>query len=93
MTRIEIIEQILYPVIDQVCPTIERNVSSCIFGEGSPMDSLRLVEFVLGVEKKVRETRGKTIHILSGKVMSREHSPFRSIGDFADFVLELIGEG
>jgi hypothetical protein len=69
-----------------------RGGSSVIFGPGSAMDSLGLVNFLADLEFGVEEAFGRRIVIASERAMSRSSSPFRNVEALSDFVLELLSE-
>ena len=63
-----------------------------LYGDGGLLDSLGLVNLVLDVEQEVNALTGKTITIVDERAMSQKHSPFRTVGRLADYVLRLLEE-
>jgi len=63
-----------------------------IFGRGGFLDSMQLVNLLIDVEQQVNEQCGTTISIADDRAMSQERSPFRTIGNLADYVALLLAE-
>lgn len=84
MSKQEILE-ILYKVIDLSGLSLEKGEDTSLLGN---LDSLGLVSFLLDVELGIAE-RGLELTIMDERAMSRYHSPFRTLGTLADYILEL----
>jgi acyl carrier protein len=65
---------------------------AALFGDGGLLDSMGLVNVTLDVEQQINDDLGIDITIADDRAMSRKHSPFRTIGSLADYVIELIHE-
>jgi hypothetical protein len=63
-----------------------------IFGGGSPMDSLGLVNFLADLEYRVSERYGRPVVLASERAMSLSRSPFRDANALTEFILELLSE-
>lgn len=63
-----------------------------LFGREGNLDSLGLVNLIVAVEQGVAEALGKKLTIVSEDAMSRQFSPFRTVGTLADYVWKLIQE-
>ncbi len=61
-----------------------------IFGSESNLDSLGLVNLIVGIEQGILEELGLEIIIVSDKAMSRKRSPFRTVGSLVDYIVELV---
>lgn len=61
-----------------------------IFGSNSNLDSLGLVNLIVGVEQGILEKLGLEIIIANEKAMSRKRSPFRTVGSLVNYTTELI---
>ena len=62
-----------------------------LVGRDATPDSLDLVSIVLAVEDAVRAQRGREITLVDARALSREKSPFRTVGTLAQYLEELIG--
>ena len=63
-----------------------------LFGKGSVLDSIGLVNFVVAVEEEIENTTGQTIVLGEDMSLTSENSPFSSIKALADYILNLIKE-
>lgn len=68
------------------------NEQTKLYGGEDGIDSLSLVRVVSDVESRVNEKFDVTVLLADEKAMSRRNSPYQSIGAFADFIAEKIGE-
>ena len=90
------LEDILYPAVDAVRDTVERGEKlekrrdAPLYGDGAPLNSLGLVNFVIEVEERIQDTTGKTVRLVSPAAMSRKNSPFRTLGALAEYIDELL---
>lgn len=86
--------KVIYDCIDEVnesgWSSILKAEESVLFGSGSVLDSLDFVFLIVAVERKMRDQYDASISITSEKAMSKENSPFKTVGSLADFVLELL---
>jgi hypothetical protein len=65
--------------------------SGPIFGEGAPVDSLGLVNFLADMEHRIHKEFGREVVLASEKAMSRASSPFRDVSSLTDYIAELLG--
>jgi acyl carrier protein len=63
-----------------------------LFGQGSKLDSLGLVNLIVLVEEKTADTFGKTVTIADEKAMSQKSSPFRTVQTLAEYLFSLLKE-
>ena len=63
-----------------------------IFGQGSALDSLGLVNFLSDLEYRLSEDYGREIVLASERAMSRSRSPFRDVEALTGYVEELLSE-
>lgn len=68
-----------------------RNASAdtTLFGDDG-VDSLGLVCIVAELERVVSDTYGRTVILADASVMSRRHSPYRSVGALAELLQERL---
>lgn len=64
---------------------------TCLFGEGSALDSLSLVSVIVDLETSVSDQFGKAISLTDDKAMSRDPVPFTDVGALKAYILELLG--
>ena len=92
----DVAERILYPALEEVEPMLEvevpRERSSPLMGNGSPMDSLALVTYLVAVEARLESQTDRPIRLVNENAMSRGASPFRTLGTLADYIAELTSE-
>ncbi len=69
---------------------VDKGVEALLYGKGAPLDSLSLVSLISDVEEAIEDDLDVSIVIANEKAMSRERSPFRTVGSLVDYALELI---
>lgn len=70
---------------------LEIGESTPLVGPGSVLDSMALVTLVLDVEQRLEEQAGVSVTLMNEQALSRRHSPFRTIGSLADYIVEVAG--
>ena len=60
-----------------------------LFGEGSNLDSMGLVNVVMTAEQYISDELGDDIVLASEAAMSRKRSPYRSLRALADYAVEV----
>jgi acyl carrier protein len=63
-----------------------------LIGRKGVLDSMGLVTLIVDVEQRLEEEHDVVIVIADERAMSQKHSPFRSIGSLADYILQLAEE-
>ena len=61
-----------------------------LYGEGAALDSMGLVNLVLGVEERVSDELGSDVTLMDERALSQERSPFRTVGSLADYVVQQL---
>jgi hypothetical protein len=90
--------KLIYEVIDELNleleenALLEKNVDAKIFGQGSVLDSMGLINLITLIEEKIEEETGKFISIADERAMSLESSPFQSVGSLKDYIDSLLSE-
>ncbi len=88
---------LIYAAIDEVNPMlppdrqIEKTPETQLFGRGSKLDSLGLVNLVVATEARLGEA-GVAIALADERAMSQKQSPFRTVGTLCDYILALVQE-
>ena len=71
---------------------LQFNEDTHLIGRDGVFDSMGLVNLILDVEQIVNDRYSLLISLADERAMSQKHSPFRSIGSLADYILTLISE-
>ena len=69
---------------------IEIGPDTCLFGEGSALDSLSLVSVIVDLETLVTDKFGRTISLTDDKAMSHEPVPFTDVTALKNYILFLL---
>lgn len=92
----DILERVIYPVVDEVKDTIEsgdrliKSPTTPLFGSNAILDSLGLVTFIVAVEERIEKETGCSITLADEQAMSRKESPFRTMGSLAAYIAQLL---
>lgn len=98
MASKEQIVQSIYAVIEDINLEIPENMklkkslNTILFGEGSSLDSLGLVNLVVASEQKILEDFDAPISISDERAISQKNSPFRTVETLVDYIGLLIEE-
>lgn len=65
---------------------------TCLFGEGSVLDSLALVSVIVDLETLASDKFDKAISLTDDRAMSRDPVPFKDVGTLQAYLLELLAE-
>lgn len=60
-----------------------------LFGDGSGLDSMGLVNVVMAAEQHISDETGEDIVLASEAAMSRKRSPYRSVRALAEYAVEM----
>ena len=69
---------------------MSTNLKDTIYGDGSSLDSLGLVSFIVGLEEELEDAFGKSISLADEKAMSQKSNPYKSIDSLSEFILKLL---
>ena len=67
---------------------IVKDKETLLFGAGSTLDSLSLINLIVEVEELVSLTLGKRISVLEAALMNADSAQFSSVGDLAKWIAE-----
>ena len=67
----------------------ESDINTKLFGAGSLIDSLTLVSFIVELETVFSTEFDKEIVLTDDRAMMRERSPFESVDELADYIVEI----
>jgi acyl carrier protein len=71
---------------------LELTPDTQLFGRGSRLDSLGLVNLIVLVEEKAADTFGKSVTIADERAMSQKSSPFRTVRTLSEYLFGLLKE-
>ena len=89
---------LIYDAIDEVNQQLppgqplEKSPDTVLFGKSSRLDSLGLVNLVVGIEQRVGDEFGVAVMLANEKAFSQKSSPFRTVGSLAEYVDALLKE-
>ena len=89
---------LIYSAIDEVNPAlppdrqIEKSPETQLFGRGSRLDSLGLVNLVVATEARLAES-GLAVALADERAMSQKQSPFRTVETLCDYIASALQEG
>lgn len=92
----EKVREIIHRVIDQLNlqlaadQRLEKGESTLLFGEEGKLDSLGLVNLIVGVEGGLAEGFGTAVNLADEQLMTRQDSPFRTVGSLVEYVASLL---
>ena len=73
-------------------PPLKKSPETPIYGAGSGLDSLGLINLLAAVEEEVEREAGVLVPLANERALSREPSPFRSVRALVEYVEELLRE-
>src|SRR5687768_9752875 len=92
----ERILQAVYRAVDALNQQLRKSVSvtkapdAVICGKPGKLESIDVVTLIMEVEDQVKAEFGTSITIADDRAMSRENSPFLTVGTLSDYVAELL---
>ena len=98
MSQAEKVLNLIYDAIDEVNQQLppgqplEKSPETVLFGKSSRLDSLGLVNLVVGIEQRVGDEFGVAVMLANEKAFSQKSSPFRTVGALAEYVETLLKE-
>jgi acyl carrier protein len=67
----------------------EPGANTKLFGGSSSIDSLTLVSFIVELETVLSSEFGTEIVLTDDRAMTREKSPFESVDELANYIVEI----
>jgi hypothetical protein len=92
------IQQWIYDAIDEINEDLEQSEKilktdvAQIFGTGSSLDSMGLVNLITLIEQRIEDETGKFISIADEKAMSMQSSPFKTVATLKEYIANLLNE-
>jgi len=71
---------------------LEKSSDTKLFGRGSKLDSLGLVNLIVAVEQNIEDEFDVIITLADERAMSQKYSPFRTLGSLVDYIEMLLEE-
>jgi acyl carrier protein len=68
------------------------DASTAVLGADSDLDSMAVVHLIVDLEASLQEAYGRNWILADERALSRSRSPFRTVGDLADFIIETVPE-
>jgi acyl carrier protein len=94
----EKIQQLIFNSIDSLnahLPNeehIEKHDGTALFGSGSKLDSLGLINLIVMVEQNIEDEFDISLTLADERAMSQIYSPFRSVESLTDYINILLKE-
>ena len=97
MSKREKVVEVIYSIIDEEINSIpsrkeplKKSEDTVLFGGPNGLDSLDLVNLIIGVEEQIVDVFGLEIALADESAMSEEKSPYRTIKSLADYISTLL---
>ena len=68
----------------------EIEKDSELFGSESLLDSLDLINLIVGIEAEIQKQTGKTISLADDRALEQESSPFETVGSLHKYIISII---
>jgi acyl carrier protein len=69
---------------------IEKSPDAPLYGTGGKLESLDFVTFIMEVEERIKSEFGVDITIADENLLSKEKSPFSTIGTLVEYLDEVV---
>jgi acyl carrier protein len=71
---------------------VEKSLEAPLYGAAGKLESLDFVTLIMEVEEKINTEFGTDITIADDNLLSKEKSPFSTLGTLIDYLEELVKE-
>ena len=71
---------------------VDKSIDTTLFGPGSKLDSLGLINLIVAVEQNIEDEYETEITLADEKAMSQEQSPFETVKSLANYIEILLNE-
>ena len=71
---------------------IEKSNDTDLFGSGSTLDSLGLINLIVAIEQNIEDDFDTSITLADERAMSQNQSPFRNVESIVDYIEMLLVE-
>jgi acyl carrier protein len=92
----ERVQQAVYRAVDELNKQLPKGISvnkspdAVLYGKTGKLESIDVVTLIMEVEDQIKAEFGASITIADDRAMSRENSPFLTVGTLTDYVAELL---
>ena len=92
----ERVQQAVYRAVDELNKQLPKGIAvdkardAVLYGKTGKLESIDVVTLIMEVEDQVKAEFGASITIADDRAMSRENSPFLTVGTLTDYVAELL---
>jgi acyl carrier protein len=92
----ERILQAVYRAVDELNKQLPKGVAvnkspdAVLYGKTGKLESIDVVTLIMEVEDQIKAEIGQSITIADDRAMSRENSPFLTVGSLTDYVADLL---
>ena len=92
------IAEVVYQAIDELNDTLEtdlklqKSAEQVLFGSDASLDSLGLVNLIVGVESILADDLEIEVSLTDEKAMSQTNSPFRTVATLVDYIHQRASE-
>ena len=96
MTNEERIAKAVYAAVDELNEQlpkgvqIEKSLEAPLYGASGKLESLDFVTLIMEVEEKINAEFGTDITIADENLLSKEKSPFSTLGTLIDYLQEML---
>lgn len=98
MSNRERVTRAVYSAVDELnskLPSgvrIEKSPDAPLYGKAGKLESLDFVTFIMEVEEKVRDEFGVDVMITDENLLSKEKSPFSTLGTLTEYLEGVLKE-
>src|SRR6266536_1466518 len=71
---------------------VEKSLDAPLYGVGGKLESLDFVTLIMEVEENINAEFGTNITIADENLLSKEKSPFSTLGTLIDYLRELLSK-
>ena len=97
MEKREKVIQVIYNVMDEEINSLpsrkeplKKLEDTVLFGGSDGLDSLDLVNLIIGVEEEIGEVFETEIALADESAMSEENSPYKTVQTLTDYIITLL---
>jgi acyl carrier protein len=96
MVDSEKIREIVFNAIDEINEQMEnenqvdKSELTVLFGKSAKLDSLGFINLITEIEENIEDNLDVVIIIVDEEAMSRENSPFKTVGTLIEFLAERV---
>lgn len=71
---------------------LDKSLDTPIHGSASDLDSLGLINFIIGVEERLERDLGTTVMLSDDRALSQDSNPFESVASLTEYIELLLSE-